>query len=791
MNVRAILATAVLATTTSAHAGTLAKVIPWKDPVIRCPLPTFDDCRTPGYYDTDCGIEKGVRCTAVLQGAFSDGYNATTTTKQIVEPTYMTTGGVRGPAALLPFDVNRMAHTDLNANALATYIGATMPLIVSLLRASSSPVLLTPDPTVTSCSDYVYKKYFDYSKFEDGARACGANLECVYNVARTNLGPPTLYSLVTATRPPTPIVPQIRSSMTIQPHFYQPRNGFFEIPPDQIFQFSKYSNDPSISAIRSAIASIPPTIDTGDRWAWHRDMHDRNAAEGLSDDDYLDAAARLDKYRLKEAMLKGLLHDLPLSQQPGLTDGCGQVLYIPGSDAFLPPSIGGGNSVGGGTANVPCTPPPPSTTLSTISALRDSMADDLLAEWHHVRNGVEDHGCLDASSARCDWSPRRFANEYLGRLQSQQEAAYSTCMNATANAMPSDPAKKADWVALEGYFAEAISQMADEAKALPWAPTSTGPSTNTLRIQGPKDHRQMGVPSVLSGEYDYDVWWELQARTALRGGVPKLCSVNSELAAVVNASFTAPQELERLDLETTPISPTAKHKIIEGSFDVYINRKSHLFGANTHLVLFDQLVAPDVVITVDLDGAEVLAAPSFQRTEKLFEYQEYADVIGIPVYVYIHVDGTAGYQYIVQTIPPPKDQCAGTGVIDEHNLAGAFTATLTPHADVHATASAGVGIRGILSVGAQADLDVVTANLPIQQTLAVVQDPGNPYNPAVQIGFDAHLDGNLMAGSISVYAEALWKRVDKEIVHWAGVHLDETVSQTFTIPLRVFNTQFH
>jgi hypothetical protein len=573
VNVRAILfATAVLAST-SASAGIYSTTTYTTSTVLlSCPLPTLTQCRNPAYYDTDCGVLRESRCVTMLQQSYQAQWSATAAHKQTVEPAGMPQAGFRGTAALVPFDPNKMINIPLDANPQLSYQTAAMPVIFSLQRASSAPL---PDfsPAITSCSDYVTKKYFDYSRFESAARACGTNLECVYNAGQSMLGVPTLYSLVASPHPATPILPQIRPPASTITHNVQPKNGFFEIPPQQIFAYSKYATDPTTAAIQTAIMSVPTTIDTGDRWVWHRTMHDRNAAEGLVDDDYLEQTQRMDAYRLKEAQLRALLASQSAPAQQGMIDGCGNVLYIPGSEDFVPPSIGGGGSIpGGGT--VSCTPPPPSAIPQMITDLRNSMAADLLAEWHHVRNGVEDHGCLDPNSVRCDWSPKKFANEYIGRLQTQQDAAYGACVNATGSTMPTDPAQKADWIYLEGYFALKLAQMAEEAKLLPWQEANGIPSTNTLRIQGPKDHRSMGLPDVLSGEYDYDLWWELTAHTKPTGQGPKLCSLDSELNGYLKASFTAPQQTARPNpQDPNPIGwGLSTHVVVDGALEHRVGR---------------------------------------------------------------------------------------------------------------------------------------------------------------------------------------------------------------------------
>jgi hypothetical protein len=163
-------------------------------------------------------------------------------------------------------------------------------------------------------------------------------------------------------------------------------------------------------------------------------------------------------------------------------------------------------------------------------------------------------------------------------------------------------------------------------------------------------------------------------------------------------------------------------------------------------------------------------------------------VFGIPVYVYIHIDGTLGFGYTVTATPPPANACLASGVIDEHNLAGSLALTLQPLGNIHAGASAGIGIHDILSVGVQADLDVITARMPITNALSIGA-AGSP-NPQVEVTLTASIDADIMAGRISVYAEALTERAEKDIVQWAGAKWQDFTSKTFAIPLNLFNTQF-
>jgi hypothetical protein len=777
------LLTAVLGAASAARATT-GYTDPGDNPSASCPLPTLAQCQNRDYSYSDCGIYRATRCDYLLKNAYESGYNSITASKSITEPTGLSAPGSVVTAKVLPTDLS--AVTD-EGHAGASYYANTLPVVMSEYRLASSQALPT-GPAINSCSDYVYKKYYDYSRFEDAARACGNDAECVYQIAWhwgvPGLAQGTLYSLVDSSRAATPIVPQVLPGAGTEVPYDQLKNGFFEAPITSILTQSAYKNDPRVAEIQAEVTSGQTYYHITDRWHWHQQMHDQQGPDQLTDDDRAEIENRMDAFRLEAAQLASLQSALPLTQQPGISDGCGHVLYIPGSDDLLPPSIGGPGSIQGGVVSPSCTNPAPTLLQQNIQLMIDDLAKKLLDEWSHTRNGVVDHGCLKMSSNRCDWSPRRFANEYVGRLRKERETAYASCMNATSNYMPTAFEDRKDWIALEGYFPRALAAIAQEAQALPWKMTSGAPSHDTLRVDAPSAADRIGIPGILQGEYDYGAWWELTAHTT-GGTVPQLCKVDTELNAHLLAAFTAPTTAE-LDAVKFP-----RHVIVDAKLDGWVNRYGDTLGIKTHLEVFDNWIFGNATsdATWSVGGSWEYAPPANSQTAKLFEYQESFSLLGIPCYVYLHVQGTTGYQFKLKLDATPPNACNG-GYLDPNNLSGKETAMLTPTANVHVTASAGAGIRTLISVGVEANLDVVDARLPLTQTFSVVDNPNHPGEPAVQIGLDGHLYADVMRGSISLYAELLTERVDKEIVHWPGIHVDEDLGKTITIPLHILRTQF-
>ena len=152
------------------------------------------------------------------------------------------------------------------------------------------------------------------------------------------------------------------------------------------------------------------------------------------------------------------------------------------------------------------------------------------------------------------------------------------------------------------------------------------------------------------------------------------------------------------------------------------------------------------------------------------------------------MQGTAGYDIRVDLVPMPADNCtSGPLPLDPSNLAGSETAYFTPDADVHATANVSVGVPDFLDVGVQGDVEVVRAHMPINESFALENDGGTP---TFVLDMGGHLTADLMSGALSIYADLLLDRVDKEIVHWSGIPLDQHFGTTLKLPLPLMNAAF-
>jgi hypothetical protein len=85
---------------------------------------------------------------------------------------------------------------------------------------------------------------------------------------------------------------------------------------------------------------------------------------------------------------------------------------------------------------------------------------------------------------------------------------------------------------------------------------------------------------------------------------------------------------------------------------------------------------------------------------------------------------------------------------------------------------------------------VINAQMPITQSLSVIADPNNPINPALHIAVGGSPTAGLMAGSLSLYAELLTARVDKEILSWPPMTIHGEFGTTLDIPFLLFKNKF-
>src|SRR5205085_2900918 len=146
-------------------------------------LPTLAQCMSEAYSQSACGIQRLPACRSQLSTYYHRKSGELTTSpshlsKWIIEPENqgMAHPGDVGLANLIPFDTSRMQFS--NASAPDRYYEATFSGNFDRVRNIGTIPVIPTGAAITSCQDYVFKKYYDYSMFEGAALGCGVNDDC-------------------------------------------------------------------------------------------------------------------------------------------------------------------------------------------------------------------------------------------------------------------------------------------------------------------------------------------------------------------------------------------------------------------------------------------------------------------------------------------------------------------------------------------------------------------------------------------------------------------------------------
>ncbi len=138
-----------------------------------CPEISLEQCDAPGYLETPCGQEQEQECTQLITDAFEAVYANTPNQHVTVLPESL--GGDQQLTRFVPYSFSDQQVT----NGGATYAGMVNK---SQLISAKDVTDFTQDDqdflamkqswaadgiTVNSCEEFVYKRYYDYSVFED------------------------------------------------------------------------------------------------------------------------------------------------------------------------------------------------------------------------------------------------------------------------------------------------------------------------------------------------------------------------------------------------------------------------------------------------------------------------------------------------------------------------------------------------------------------------------------------------------------------------------------------------
>ncbi len=129
-----------------------------------------------------------------------------------------------------------------------------------------NPSYVTPGAKVTSCEDYAWKRWGDYSKFSFAAKQMGRKGRQIYNLAMDPQSPlyinKTLNQLTYGSGPTTAIPKQIPDALKKnQPAPFWPANAFITIKPDWLSKPSAITKNNKALITPAEIAQVNALID--------------------------------------------------------------------------------------------------------------------------------------------------------------------------------------------------------------------------------------------------------------------------------------------------------------------------------------------------------------------------------------------------------------------------------------------------------------------------------------------------------------------------------------------------
>lgn len=419
-----------------------------------------------------------------------------------------------------------------------------------------------------------------------------------------------------------------------------------------------------------------------------------------------------------------------------------------------------------------------------------------LAEWWRRKAGLAQGcndrgscGCLDLSTAACDWSPKMFYDAYIAQppglsvasyqdgnlskpadMSYLRDADYDNCKAWTYAGFPKNAADRASGDALEAYLQARREEIEKTLKKIPQK--RSGSQFTGVLGEDFSDGAQEGDTDSWSAGYSMNAGWELKAaefKPKTSTEAKKTC----QLQGNANASFAVKI--------TTPIDGVLgdnfarlwNHAV---DADVWVRaneNKDQKVRYETHLLIADQ---------------ELFAAPKPYAKYKHFkDYPEgtYESISLNKTFEKPLLENTKKTTKLTLTVwagPIPitgsvwAELSYGANAIAKGAMGSGCNADMStfeakagfePYFNLSGALSLGVGIGGIVSAGIRGYLTLIDARLPI---VARTWLNGSGASRKLNFGVDAALNLSSLGGRLSLYVEFLLYEEEWELFHWRGVH---------------------
>ena len=271
-----------------------------------CSNPSDATCADSSTYIVDpppdaCTAQMATACGARLRGKWTASRAAAGTPKKLYLLDVPTDPGNLRDARWEPFDANNVAvlsqtSATLQGDVLWYKAALANPALAPYKDALKYGSQFSNDTNIASCSEYAYKRFWDYDQFQDDADACQGDASCIYDAAYTGAHS-IAWKVLRQRNGVTPLDHQIELAVDLLP-----KNPFFNVPTAALFNIDPV--DPTmaarIDAIKARITDGARWYGIGgatgdgdsfsDEWSYHQTLHDRIGA--LSDAEFEELALR-------------------------------------------------------------------------------------------------------------------------------------------------------------------------------------------------------------------------------------------------------------------------------------------------------------------------------------------------------------------------------------------------------------------------------------------------------------------------------------------------------------------
>lgn len=664
---------------------------PTKPPIIiTCPAPTLAQCQDPSYLSTTCGVRSKTACGNLVLPIYHSQISGISATTKILAGTDPTHETLQTAKLLDPIAQPATKYT------FGTFSSATVAQLGRVKPASASTANIDPQhpdyeangAAVASCQEYAYESLYDDERFAEAAETCGTNAECVYQLSLRTTTPGLKTTMLKKNGAPMSWQP-VRAGA-----YSQIKNAFFAngaaaltVGASYLTTHPSYGTDPAFRAKADAIIAWvngTPKASAASELDWHHAMHDAFVAHPVSASEI--ASIRTRKNAYGDATTSAAVAKFAIAMLQAV---------IPGQSG--------------------------QTKLDSIALLAQyqaqnsnalaQMANLLFAEWDRLdpSTGVVDHGCLNRSNVKCDWSPAQFVSRYAGHNSTLNEQLFSSCITATAGDFAKVPASyRTDTDTLATWI---------EAQGLPKLAASTvGQRTSDGDTWGDTDWFAAG--------YSYDAGWQLAADR--QSGTNRICKLKGDAYANAYANAWAlGQQISILDTQ---------HKLSVRENADHITFHSHL-----------RVLGNDIYSPINYDQTLPSLTPINKNPNVTLAQQTYTKwitIAGVAVKLQAKAEIKAGADLNATAT-------AASGC-NPDNLAYDANISVRPWVGIHVVPEVSVGI-GIIQGGVRGDIDLVKVSAPVSGGAKAV---GGQNDITLQFRANGSVDLAMLKGDIDIFLES-------------------------------------